>query len=217
MTTEQWKDIPGYEGIYQASDQGRVRSLDREIKHARFGTQKMKGKVMSTKLHPAGYPSIGLRDREGKRQWVLVHRAVLLAFRGQPGQGEEARHLNDDKLDARLDNLEWGSRSENIIDRQTNGIEYHRNLTECPLGHPLEGENLLPSQLGYGRGCRSCLACNRARSNLKANPDYEPYLKEVSDMHLENILGSKRRLYRRDFVSMLRSRGLPIDDAPKGR
>lgn len=208
---EKWLPVVGYEGHYEVSDRGRVRSLDRVVPHKRFGTQKTQGRVMSQKVENHGYWVVSLR-KDGTRKWNLTHRLVLLAFRGTPKEGEETRHLDDDKLNCDLENLVWGSRSENLIDRQRNGIEYFRNLEACPLGHPLSGDNLLPSQLGYGRGCRSCLACNRARANLKANPDYKPYLKEVADIHLANIFGEKKRLRRRDVVSMLNLQGIRFSE-----
>lgn len=206
---ETWKPIPGYEGLYEVSDQGRVKALPHEVPAKGPGTQMTKGGLMSFTLHEAGYPQVSLR-KDGKRQKKLVHRLVLMTFAGLPKEGEEGRHLNDVKTDNRLENLRWGSRSENNMDRQKNGIDFYRNLTHCPLGHPLEGENLMPSQINRDCKARSCLACNRARSNLKANPDYAPYLKEVGDIHLENILGPKRRLYRSEIVLMLRSKGIDI-------
>ena len=206
---ENWKPVVGYEGLYEVSDQGRVKAIPHEVPAKGSGTQMTKGGVMSFTRHKAGYYQVHLR-KDGKRQKKLVHRLVLMAFSGLPESEQEGRHLNDIKTDNRLENLRWGSRSENIMDRQKNGIEFYRNLTHCPLGHPLEGENLMPSQINRDCKARSCLACNRARSNLKANPDYTPYLKEVGDIHLENILGPKRRLYRADIVRLLQSRGILI-------
>lgn len=122
----------------------------------------------------------------------MVHRLVLLAFRGEPKKGEEARHLNDQREDARLENLEWGSRSENLYDRGRNGIDFYRNKTHCPLGHPLEEPNLIPSQTK--RGNRSCLACMRSHSNVKTHPGLKGLREKIADVHFDNIMnnGGKR-------------------------
>ena len=211
---EQWLPIPGYEGFYEVSNLGRVKSLAREVPAKGGGVQMTKEAIMSFTSHKAGYHQVSLR-RDGERKKELVHRLVLLVFSGYPEENQEGRHLNDVKTDNRLENLRWGSRTENLMDRQANGIDYYRNLTHCPLGHSLEGDNLMPSQIKRAGKTRSCLACNRARSNLKANPDYAPYLKEVGDIHLENLLGPKKRLYRRDIVNMLNSRGIDITSTPR--
>lgn len=193
---EKWKNIPGYEGYYQVSDQGQIRSLDRVVKGGPWGTQTVKGQVIATTTRTDGYAAVHLR-REGKRTKHLVHRFVLEAFVGPCPEGAEARHLNDVKGDPRLENLEWGTRSENNLDRTRNGINHYRNRKECPRGHPLEGDNLMPSQLKNGH--RSCLACSRAISVFKLYPDLKPHIQVIGDIHYRNIIGPKRRLSRSDY------------------
>lgn len=119
---EQWKDIPGYEGRYQASDQGNIRSMPRQTSGVRMGTTcsiNLAGKVL--KPH--------YRGREGRKYVVItidrtsysVHRLVLMAFKGMPSKGEIARHLNDDHTDNRLVNLAWGTQGDNHRDAVVNG------------------------------------------------------------------------------------------------
>lgn len=107
---ENWQDIPGYEGLYEVSSLGRVRSLDRPQKNG----QVRKGRVL--KGHVYGpYRRYSLRN--GKICTVNGHRLVLEAFRGPCPEGMECRHLNGDPLDNRLDNLAWGTREENEMDK----------------------------------------------------------------------------------------------------
>lgn len=98
-------DIPGYVGIYQASDYGRIRSLPRFNGHYRTT-----GKVRKTCLMSCGHLSIQLCKQEN---W-LVHRLVVLAWLGPCPPGLEVLHLNHNPADNRIANLKYGTRSENI-------------------------------------------------------------------------------------------------------
>lgn len=96
---EIWKDVPGYEGQYQVSDQGRVRNS--------------KGLVMSPNRLLHGYLTVHLyKGGKHTRRVHCVHRLVLHAFTGVDGQ--EANHLNNDRADNRLQNLEWCTRAQNV-------------------------------------------------------------------------------------------------------
>ena len=81
--TENWKDVIGYEGSYQVSDQGRVRSLDRVVEHPLTGLTHLKGKVLSCATTGDGYRQVGLCSG-GERQQFRVNRLVLETFRGSP-------------------------------------------------------------------------------------------------------------------------------------
>lgn len=115
--TETWRDIPGYEGLYQVSDMGNVKSLDAVIKCS--GTVKgnylsmRKGKMLRPGKMPSGHVSVSL----GKNNSVCVHTLVLLAFVGAPAKGFECLHNNGVPNDNRLLNLRWGTRSDNLRDK----------------------------------------------------------------------------------------------------
>lgn len=100
---EVWKDIPQYEGLYQASNLGRIRSL---YNYKRNGTNILVPKIKR------GYYQIGLR-KEGIRKWHQVQRLIAEAFISNPDNLPQVNHKNENKLDNRVDNLEWCSVSYN--------------------------------------------------------------------------------------------------------
>ena len=115
--SEEWKDIPGYEGIYQVSNMGNVRSLDRKkIQMSRYGTPMEKlyrGELMTPTGNGTGYLIIGLA-KDGKRKNYYVHRLVADAFIPNPELYEQVNHKDFDKQNNAAVNLEWISQVENI-------------------------------------------------------------------------------------------------------
>lgn len=114
---EIWKDIPGLEGKYQASSYGRIKSLAREIDAiSKLGNRfkrKIPERILSSGNHSAGYLFVKL-DR--KNRGKPVHQLVAMAFMGIPQNGMEVLHTNGDKKENRIENLRYGTHSENIID-----------------------------------------------------------------------------------------------------
>jgi hypothetical protein len=99
---ETWRDIEGYEGSYQVSDLGRVRSLDRKSANG----HKLKGMARKLTVDKDGYHVVGLtRDRVMKH--LKVHRLVAQAFIPNPDNKPEVNHINGFKTDNRASELEW--------------------------------------------------------------------------------------------------------------
>lgn len=103
---EVWKDIPDYESIYQVSNFGRVKSLDRFVKHPKGGTKKLSGAIMTQHLIGHGYYHIVLSNN-GKIKGYLVHRLVAQAFIPNPNNLAQINHKDENKLNNHVDNLEW--------------------------------------------------------------------------------------------------------------
>ena len=103
---EEWRDVPGYEGIYAASNLGRIKRLTSM-------TRAKAGDVLKPYLGNNGYWMIGLRHGK-KRKKFTVHRLIMLTFVSIPFVNAEVNHINGDKLDNRLSNLEWVKHSDNI-------------------------------------------------------------------------------------------------------
>lgn len=113
---EIWKDIEGYEGLYQVSNMGRVRSLDRVITSSySYGTKTsfLKGKIRKLSLDGQGQYLQANLNKENKQKQFLVHRLVAQAFLLNSENKETVNHKNGIKTDNRANNLEWATRSEN--------------------------------------------------------------------------------------------------------
>lgn len=116
--SETWLPIPGFEGQYEASSLGHVRSLTRVI-----NGRVQPGRVMRAVTDRHGYLIISLRQ-DGRVTRKGVHQWVALAFHGEPDPGQEVRHLDGDQLNNIATNLKWGTRSENVQDSVRHGTHY---------------------------------------------------------------------------------------------
>lgn len=164
MSGEEWRPVLGYEGCYEVSNQGRVRSVERYILNAGV-RQRLRSQVL--RARPVrGYPSVALYGDGGRRE-MAVHVLVAEAWHGPRPDGMEVCHINDIKADNRPENLRFGTRSENLLDRVRNGIDPNRNKTHCKNGHEFTPENTaIVQQWGRpGRTYRRCRTCNRQRSH----------------------------------------------------
>lgn len=105
---EVWKDIKGYEGIYQVSNLGRIKRVCRFVsgKHLRE-------KILKGGIYPNGYHFVCLR-KNGVNTNHLSHRLVANAFVNNSRGVSDVNHIDGDKLNNRADNLEWVTRSENL-------------------------------------------------------------------------------------------------------
>lgn len=139
---ETWRPVVGWEGRYEVSDRGRVRSTLRGVI-----TPQING----------GYLNVGL-FRGTRRTWARVHRLMAQAFL-EPRPGEDiVRHLDGNPLNNRLDNLAWGTTSDNLRDQVRHGTHSRTRRTHCPSGHEYTPENTYP----HAR-YRACLICVKAQ------------------------------------------------------
>ena len=124
---ELWKDIPGYEGRYQVSDRGRVKSVCRKVK-CRNGYRTVPKRV----LRPAGskknkhlYVVLG-----HKQPGSLVHYLVAITFLGSRPNGADICHINGIHIDNRAENLRYDTRTENILDVYRAGKRWRKLSSE---------------------------------------------------------------------------------------
>lgn len=123
---EQWRDIPGYEGYYQVSSEGRVKSLPRKV--ARGGNiLSVNGKMLRAGRTGKNYLMVVL-SKEGVGKSKEIHTLVAEAFLGPKPPGMVIRHLDGDKHNNRADNLAYGTLSDNTRDSVKHGT--HTTISE---------------------------------------------------------------------------------------
>ena len=110
---EEWRDIPNYFGLYQISNLGRVKSLERFRKGKNGSLSSVKEKILKPGILNSGYYIIGL-TKQSILKFYYVHRLVWIAFNGSIPEGYDINHLNEKKFDNRLKNLNLMTHIENI-------------------------------------------------------------------------------------------------------
>jgi hypothetical protein len=130
---EQWKWVGGYEGMYEVSNLGRIRSTDRMVrmvsKKGREFMARKKGRVLRQFFGSSGYLQVCF-SKEGRLRTKMVHRLVVKAFL-EPIEGKlEVNHSNGDKQNNSLENLEWCNSAENkshayLFGLRASGKEHH--------------------------------------------------------------------------------------------
>lgn len=162
MTSEEWRPIPGYEGIYEASSLGNVRSLARLDGRGR----RIRARHLSQWTHPSGHRIVKL-SKNGEYRLGKVHRLILLAFIGPPPDKHEALHGDGDPGNNRIENLTWGTRSQNQYDRVRHGTHHMAVKTHCPQQHPYDAANTYRTRDGKRRMCRACLRIRNERDRKR--------------------------------------------------
>lgn len=111
MKNEIWKPIKGFEGKYLVSDLGRIKSLPNRTRKTE----------LILKPQNQTYSFIDL-CKDGKVKKMTIHRIVAMNFLDNPEDKPQVNHINGDKLDNRVVNLEWSTRSENVKHSYTTGL-----------------------------------------------------------------------------------------------
>lgn len=159
-----WKPVYGYEGFYEVSDQGRVRSVDRIDRRGVFrkGVEKAQPANVQT-----GYKMVSLW-KDGVEKQRTVHSVVIEAFEGPRPEGAQVCHNDGTRDNNALENLRYDTPSGNVKDRRLHGTDPQVNKTHCPRGHPLREPNLVPAKLR--EGIRECQTCSYVQSKISRQP-----------------------------------------------
>lgn len=136
---EIWKDIDGYNGFYQVSNLGNIKSIG-----GRIGTAIRQPRVLKQNLNAYGYPKVRLQ-RGSKDQTVTVHRLVALHFVQNPNKEETVNHIDGNKANNVYSNLEWTNRSGQMIHA------YKLNLKTARVGASNSNAKLTPDEVRYIR------------------------------------------------------------------
>lgn len=152
---EEWRPIKDYEGLYEVSNMGRVRSLDREIITSNGKKIHLKGKILKLQLNNSGYLFVGLNKHNKKH--FYVHFLVAKSFIPNLENKQFIDHINTNKTDNRVENLRWVTREENMnnpltkkkmseINRGENNPMYGKKISEetkKKISESLEGHEVL--------------------------------------------------------------------------
>jgi hypothetical protein len=151
-TPEEWRPVVGYEGLYEVSNHGRVQSLDRTITFSDGRSRFARGRILKPWI-TNGYQMVGL----GKVK-RYVHDLVLEGHVGPKPLGYVARHGQLGSLVNSVENLCYGTYSDNEYDKLRDGTHQQASKTECPSGHQYTPENTrLYTYRGWRyRYCKTC-------------------------------------------------------------
>lgn len=155
--SDQWRQIPGWEGLYEVSGDGQVRSMARSVPGRPGVLINRQTRLLTPSINHDGYKVVSL-CRENRKREYGVHRLVLMAFVGPAPVSTEACHNDGDKSNNDLGNLRWDSRSANTLDRVKHGTHHFAIKTHCPQGHEYNADNVY-----LYRGSRSCKQFKRDR------------------------------------------------------
>jgi hypothetical protein len=122
---EIWKDIQGFEGKYQISSFGRVKSLARVLMRSNGAEMTIKERIIKTCKNPQGYVHAVLQNGK-KTKHMSVHRLVCISFLPNPCNKEQVNHIDGNKENNHISNLEWATRSENERHAHQIGLKYSK-------------------------------------------------------------------------------------------
>ena len=117
---DQWKDIPGYENLYQASESGDVRSITHPVSGPKGSTIIKYGRILKQQMN-GGYKTCIL-SKDGESKVFTVHRLIASTFIPNPDNKPQVNHIDGDKLNNKVTNLEWVTQSENMQHAKNSGL-----------------------------------------------------------------------------------------------
>lgn len=165
MNIEKWKNIAGFEGCYEISTLGNVRTIERIDTHAKYGYKKISGINRKTFIS-SGYISVILK-RKGYVKNLLVHRLVAIAFLPNTNDLEQVNHIDGNKMNNTVTNLEWITRIDNI--RHAIAIGLPRRFNPCLKKITYNGNEYILRDLCSLKGLNRRTVLGRLRSGWTIN------------------------------------------------
>jgi hypothetical protein len=120
---EEWRPVVGYEGLYDVSNRGRVRSLPRVVRGCHGSTQLRRGRILKPRPNMDGYPGVILCHPTKRKRGRTVHILVAAAFIGPRPLGLIINHKDGVKTNCRPDNLEYITQGENVAHAFRTGLD----------------------------------------------------------------------------------------------
>jgi len=159
---EEWLPVLGWEGLYEVSSLGRVRSLPREVASGKSSRAVRGGKVLKS-ANTGGYRHVALHNVDRVKN-SRVHVLVAEAFLGPRPEGMNACHTDGDSTNNVPENLYWGTQLQNIHDKVRHGTDrFALKRGHCPQGHEYNETNTHLTAKGYPH----CRVCGRVRSKQR--------------------------------------------------
>lgn len=189
METEVWKPIPGWEGYYEVSNCGQVRSLPRTIRKADGTIQKYKGKILRGRPGKHGHVYVQL-CRNAKPKGALVHRLVMAAFVGPCPEGMEVCHNDGVPGNNLLSNLRYDSHTENAYDSVTHNVHPQARKSHCKRGHEFNDVNTVTRKWRSSTH-RRCRACSYTFDKHRGVAATSPEFKMIADHYYQSFQGGK--------------------------
>jgi hypothetical protein len=181
-----WADIPNYEGLYQVTNDGRVRSLDRPHR---------KGQMLKPQIDTSRYGHVSYSlCKNGKMRKYGAHQLVLLAFVGQCPEGMEVRHLNGIAGDNRIENLKYGTPKENSDDAKKHGtsqIGYKKSSETMKKKHAAGLQKIKGEDNGFAKLTEHDVIHIRKIKNEGATFKAIALLYEMNVQHIWKIVHKK--------------------------
>jgi NUMOD4 motif/HNH endonuclease len=189
VTLERWLPVAGWEGLYEVSDIGRVRSLDHWVEHPGWVPYLKRGRFLTPRFDSNGYLGVHLHVGE-RNKHPHIQKLVMEAFVGPRPEGLEICHNDCVRTNNVLSNLRYDTHSNNCLDGVRNGINPNARKTHCKYGHEFTPENTWRGS-GGRRVCRACALPKLYASN-KARRQRDP-----ERVREQNRLGQARLRARR--------------------
>ena len=173
---EIWKDIDGYNGCYQVSSLGRVRSISRDVDHGKY-VAFQEGRILSQFSSPCGYCQVNL-SKDGIARPILVHRLVASAFIDGFKDGLVVNHKDEDKHNNRVENLEWvtqqdncnyGTRNERVKSKVSRAVEQRNMDGELLNVYPSTREAMRKTGISDSKICACCKGKKASIGGFKWN------------------------------------------------
>lgn len=190
-----WRPVVGFEGHYEVSNAGHVRSLDRVVRNINGHSRSHKGRMLSPSATRYGYMKVNFYEN-GKGVTDYVHRVVAAAFIGPCPEGMEVDHIDNDSQNNCVENLTYITHAQNMARQRefgtsnackaARGEHYLQKRTHCPRGHVLSDPNL--TNYGKKLGVRICKACARAHSRVNGDKSLKPQFESLADGYYVKIM-----------------------------
>lgn len=170
-TTELWKNIKGYEGLYQVSNMGRVKSLERTSIDKRGHKHHTKERILKSRPNHKGYLRLTLHNDSGKKKSFFVHRLVCEAFHENTENKPFVNHIDENKTNNIANNLEWCTYAENN-NHGTRNARIAKSLSRPVAQYTLDGELIkvwqspreVQRQLGFDQSHISKVALGKQKT-----------------------------------------------------